>query len=63
MDGIMIYAEVTNGLCTNAVVCEDTAFAQSMGWIGPIDGLDPTPGSGWTYNNGEWEPPGETLPA
>ncbi len=28
-----IYAEITDGVITNIAVCEDEAFAVSMGWI------------------------------
>ncbi len=28
-----IYAEITDGVITNIAVCEDEAFADSMGWI------------------------------
>lgn len=28
-----IYAEITDGIITNITVCEDEAFAASMGWI------------------------------
>lgn len=52
-----LYAEVTNGTCTNVVVCDDQAHATAMGWIGPIDTMTPQPALGWEYANGTWSPP------
>ena len=34
----MRYAEIENGIITNAVVCDDAEFALSQGWIELPDG-------------------------
>jgi hypothetical protein len=43
-----IYAEITDGVVTNITVCEDEAFAASMGWILLEEGF----GIGDQYING-----------
>jgi hypothetical protein len=45
-----IYAEITDGVITNIAVCEDEAFAVSMGWILLEEGF----GIGDRYENGEF---------
>jgi hypothetical protein len=43
-----IYAEITDNVVTNIAVCEDAAFAASMGWILLEDGF----GIGDSYIDG-----------
>ena len=51
------WAEITDGVCTNIIYCEDPDFAESQGWI-PLPGGS---GAGDLYDGGEWskapEPP------
>jgi len=44
-----IYAELSGTVAVNTLVCEDPAYAASMGWI-DVDGISPQPGIGWTYD-------------
>lgn len=45
-----IYAEITDNIITNIAVCEDEAFADSMGWILLEEGF----GIGDSYIDGEF---------
>lgn len=45
-----IYAEITDGIITNIVVCEDEAFADDMGWVLLAEGF----GIGDQYIDGEF---------
>lgn len=51
-----IYAEVTDGVITNVVVCDDRKHAKNQGWL-LIDRLDPQPGIGWTRDGKKWIKP------
>lgn len=58
------YAEITDGIVTNVAVCDDPAFAEQQGWIGPVDTIDPQPGVGWSYDasNQTWTAPTPPAP-
>lgn len=56
------YAEITDGTVTNVAVCDDPTFAQQMGWVGPIDTIDPQPGVGWSYDGTTWTAPAPPPP-
>ena len=44
------YAEIENGIVTNAVVCDDSEFALSQGWIELPDGY----GIGASFDGEKW---------
>lgn len=58
------YAEITDNEVTNVLLCDDEAFAAEMGWVGPLDALDPQPGTGWAYDaaNQSWTAPVVVTP-
>lgn len=57
------YAEIVNGVVANIAVCDDPAFAQAQGWVGPIDTITPHPGIGWTYDGTNWTAPTPPPPS
>jgi hypothetical protein len=55
---MMRYLEVNDGLVTGGpYLCDDDEFVTEIGWVGPIDGMTPEPGVGWSYDGTTWTPP------
>jgi hypothetical protein len=50
--------EITDGVVTNIVVCDDLEFATTMKWV-DVDAMAPRPGIGWTTADGgqTFDPP------
>lgn len=44
-----LFAELVEGVAMNIVIAEED-FAADLGLVGPLDGLDPQPGIGWSYD-------------
>lgn len=57
----MNYAEVEDNVIINVVICDDGEYAAEMGWYA-LEGLDPMPWIGWSYDGGTWSPPPEAEP-
>lgn len=63
---INVYADIYDGECVNVVVFDGEpaddylAAFPDHDFVGPIDDLDPRPGIGWSYHDGEWLPPPST---
>jgi hypothetical protein len=56
------YAEVEENTIVGVFVCDDPQYAEEMGWYA-LEGLDPMPWLGWTYDGETWSaPPPEDLP-
>lgn len=59
------YADVYQGECVNIILANEDfrpAFEESFPdheMVGPLDGMDPQPGIGWSYHDGDWRPPAE----
>lgn len=52
------YAEMNvAGICVGIASTGNPAFAAQMGWVGPIDSLNPMPTVGWTFDGTNWWPP------
>jgi hypothetical protein len=51
-----LYANVTKGVVVGVVVCDDPAYATEQGWT-PLQGVNPQPGPGWTYDGTTWVAP------
>lgn len=56
----MVFACVKNGIVENTIVA-DQNFADSIAaqydFVIRVDNLNPQPGIGWTYIDGEFSPP------
>lgn len=50
------YAVVQDGTATNVVLAEQDV-ATELGLVGPLDGLSPHPGIGWTWDGTAWTAP------
>lgn len=55
------YAVVEDNTIVNVVVCDDPGYAADQGWLA-LDGLDPLPWIGWTYDGTNWNPPEDEPP-
>lgn len=56
----MRYAEITNGIVTEVIECDDPSFAKQNNWV-DISQVNPVPGVGWSFN-GTWTPGAVTPP-
>lgn len=53
------YAVVEDGVVTNVVVVHNPEHATDQGWIS-IEGVDPVPDIGWSYDGTTWTAPKDT---
>lgn len=52
-----IYAIIENNKVKNTIVADDNFIAQFYPGSPRIDQLDPVPGIGWDYVDGQFQPP------
>ena len=50
------------GLCVNAAICDDPAWAANQGWL-DITNLNPQPWIGWTWDGTSWIAPPDPTPS
>lgn len=55
------YAVITDGTVTNIALSDDPDWAAGQGWI-DVEGMDPRPAIGWTFDGDTWTPHALTGP-
>jgi hypothetical protein len=53
----MIYAVIKNGVVDNTIVASQSFVNQHYPGAIRIDQMNPIPGVGWSYSNGQFSPP------